>query len=207
MPAMSRLVAQQGMEVSGLVDRRRELLERGRGPGFRARGWRPSRPRRPRRPAAASPRPAAWSRTPATAARARRPAAPAPARPGLSATPVCRTPSTVPPTSDGSAAPGPRTRPPASSRPVAPQSPRAPPAHPRPAQRSSSRSSPAPTPIPPQLPTELVFNRRATISTSGSSGMEQVCRPREAGVGRVRERSHSPARRTLPTAAPPSLTQ
>ena len=57
------------------------------------------------------------------------------------------------------------------------------------AQRSSSRSSPAPGPIRPQLPTRLAFSLRATISTSGNSGMEEVCRPREAGVGRVRERS------------------
>ena len=146
-----------------------------RGPGFRARASRPSRPRRPRRPAAASPRPAAWSRTRAAAARARPRAGPAPARRGLWARRVCRRPAAARPTSGGSAAPGRRTRPPASSRPAAP------PVSSRPTSASSGGSKVFITFIPGasdrldhRRRDSAASRRRATISTSGSSGMPQI---------------------------------
>ena len=101
-------------------------------------------------------------------------AGPAPARRGLSARPVCRRPAAAPPTSGGSAAPGRRTRPPASSRPAAPRSAR------RPTSASSGGSKVFITFIPgasadsTTAPDRAASRRRATISTSGSSGMGEV---------------------------------
>jgi hypothetical protein len=75
------LVAEQRVQVAGLVDRRGEGLERRAGQASGPSVATASSPRRHRR-AAASPRRAAWCRTRAGAARARRRAAPAPARRG-----------------------------------------------------------------------------------------------------------------------------
>ena len=207
MPGDVALVAEQRVQVAGLVDQRRELLRRRRRPGFRAEPGDRLVLGRPRRRAAASPRRAAWSRTRAGAARGRPRAGSGPARRGLWARRVCRRCAGAPPTSGGSAAPGRRTRPPASCRPGAPRSARGPRALRAAGRRSSSRSSPAPAPTRPSAPDSTASRRRTVISTSGSSGMRPSLAGRPRGAAgrldsqfiRLVQGAHRPGQRTSET--------
>ena len=103
MPAIGALVAEQGVEVAGLVEEPRRD-RRAQAPATpRGRGWRPSRRRRPLRRPSASPRRAAWSRTRAAATHGRRRSGPGPASAGPAGMPARRRPAAVPRTSCGRA--------------------------------------------------------------------------------------------------------
>ena len=171
MPAMSFWWRSSGCRWRGWSIAAAKLLERGRGPGFGAErphhlvlGHRVGSP-------AASPRPAAWSRTRAGAARARPRAAPAPARRGLWARPACRRRRSRPADIRWISS----ARSPNSTTGILPT--RRTPVSSRPTSASSGGSNVFITFIPgasadsTAAPERLLLSLRATISTSGSSGM------------------------------------
>ena len=116
------LVAQQGMQVAGLVDQLAGTRPAGEVARPRARGSPPSRPSATSSAAEASPRLAAGCRTRAASAPGRRRAGPAPARPGPWARRACERCSR-PADIRWISTPDRRARPPASSRSGAPRSP------------------------------------------------------------------------------------